>query len=114
MYEVFGIEEAGGVGPIVRTAHLAGGVEHFGKRRQYHASLIGQADTLSGSRAGRQRAAHPDIALIEMRQEFGADHAAEGQITRTGQSGDGHAGGDPSELNGQPKRVPVAGGEQRQ
>ena len=33
-----------------------------------------------GPGAGRQRAARPDGAFIQMRQEFGADDAAEHQI----------------------------------
>ena len=111
MNEVFGIEKAGGVGAVVGTAHLAGGVQHFGKRCQHHARLIGQPDAFGRPGAGRQRAAHPDIAFIEMRQELGADDAAEGQVARAGQCGDGHAGRYPAELDGQPQRVPVAGGQ---
>src|SRR6202162_2796298 len=108
MHEVFGIEKAGGIGAIVGTAHLAGSVQHFGKRGQYSTSRIGQPDALGGSSAGRQRAADPDIALIEMREELGANHAAEGQVARASQCGDGYSTCYPAELDGEPKRVPVS------
>ena len=78
--EVLGIEEAGGIGSVVRTPGLAGALGHFGKRTKDESRLIHEPDAFGGSGAGSQRAAHPQRAFIQMRQEFGADHAAERQV----------------------------------
>ena len=37
--------------------------------------------------AGRERAAHPKRALVQVRQKLRADHAAERQIDRQAQAG---------------------------
>ena len=79
VHEVFGVEEAGGVGAVVGTPDLAGALRHFGKRAEHDARLVGDADAFAGAGAGRESAAHPERAFIQMRQEFGTDHAAEGQ-----------------------------------
>ena len=84
--EEFGIKKAGRVGAVIRTAHLAGTLRHFGKRAQHDASLVRDPDALVRAGAGRKRAAHPERAFIEVRQKFRTDGAAEGEITSDGPS----------------------------
>ncbi len=78
--EEFGIEKAGVIGAVIGTAHLAGALRNFGKRAEDDAGLIRDADAFVGAGAGGERAANPERAFIEMRQEFGADGAAESEI----------------------------------
>ena len=71
--EVFGVEEAGGVGAVVGPPDLARHLRDFRKRSEHDAGLIRDAHAFGGSGAGRERAAHPDGAFVEMGQEFGSD-----------------------------------------
>ena len=80
--EVFGIEKAGVIGAVIGTADLAGALRNFGKRAEHDAGLVGDADAFVRAGAGGERAADPERAFIEVRQKFGADRAAECQITR--------------------------------
>ena len=84
--EVFGVEEAGGIGAVVGASDLAGALRDFRERAEHDARLVGDADALVGAGAGSEGAADPDRAFIEVRQEFGADGAAEGEV-----DGHGHA-----------------------
>ena len=74
----FGVEETGGVRPVVRASYLAGDDDSFGKRRQREPRQIGDADALSGT--GRERPAHPQGVFVQMREELGANNAAGGEI----------------------------------
>ena len=74
--EVFGVEESGVVGAVIGTAGLAGALGRFGKGAKDEAGLVGDADAFIGADALIQRAAHPERAFIQMRQELGADDAA--------------------------------------
>ena len=78
--KVFGVEEAGGVGAVVGASGLADDLGDLGERSHDPAGLVGEVDGGGGAFAGRQRAAHPDGALVEMGQELGADGAADGEI----------------------------------
>ena len=71
--EVFRVEEAGRVGAVVRAAHLADHLRHFRKRSEDDARLVHHARALGRTGAGRERAARPDCAFIQMRQEFRTD-----------------------------------------
>ena len=71
--EVFGIEEAGGIGAIVGTAHLRDHLRDLRKSCQNDARLVHQTRAFGRSGAGRQGAARPDGAFIEMRQELRAN-----------------------------------------
>ena len=66
--EIFGVEEAGGIGAVVGPAHLAGALRNFGKRAQDHARLVRDARCPRSARcwapacrAPRWRL-HPDAA----------------------------------------------------
>ena len=74
--EVFGVEEAGGIGAVVGAAGLADDLGDFGKRGHDIARLVGEGDAFGGA-AGRQGAADPDGAFVKVGKEFGADEAAE-------------------------------------
>ena len=80
--EILGIKKAGGIGSVIGTPHLAGALRHLGKRAKHDSGLVRDADTLVRPSAGRKRAAHPKRAFIQVRQKFGADHAAEGEVNR--------------------------------
>ncbi len=77
--EVLGIEEAGGVGAVVRAANLADDLGDLWEARQHDSGLVGDGEALGGAGAGGQGTAHPDGAFIEVGQELRSDHAAEGQ-----------------------------------
>ena len=81
--EVLGVEEARRVGAVVRTADLAGHDSDLGKRGEKDSHLVRHADAFGRAGAGRKRAAHPDRAFVEMRQELRPDRAAEQYATRT-------------------------------
>ena len=78
--EVFGVEEAGGVGAVVGAAGLADDLRDLRERGHHDARLVGEVDAGGGAFAGRQRAAHPDGAFVEMGQELRADGPADGEI----------------------------------
>ena len=98
--KVLGVEEAGGVGSVIRASHLAGGLHDLGKRGQQHSNLIRQPDALTRPGAGRQGATHPERAFIQMGQEFRSDSAAQHQIGGAAQSHHRHAHHHPAMMNG--------------
>ena len=51
-----------------------------------HARLLHDALAFGGAGAGRQRAARPDGAFIQVRQELGTDDAAHGEIDEAPQA----------------------------
>ena len=77
--EVLGVEEAGGVGAVVGAAGLADDLGDLGKGGEDDARLVHDAQALGGAGGGSERAAHPDGAFVEVRQELGADDAAEAE-----------------------------------
>src|SRR5215467_2965926 len=77
--EKFGIKKPGGVGAVVGSSDLRDDLRHFRKRAQNPAGLVCDSRALARPGAGRQSAAHPDRSLVQMRQEFRADDAAEGK-----------------------------------
>src|SRR5579862_7419994 len=70
IHKEFGIVKAAGVAAVIGASDLADHLRYLGEPCHHHASAIGNVD--AGRRAGArsQRSAHPDRALIEMRQEF--------------------------------------------
>ncbi len=80
--EVFGVEEAGGVGAVVGAASLADHLAYLREGSHHDARLVGEVDARRGAFAGRQRSAHPDGTFIKMRQKLRADGTAEGEIER--------------------------------
>ena len=80
--ETFRVEKSGRVGAVVGPAELADGDRHL---RELHENVARLLDDFVGAfvgRAGRQRAAHPERALVEVREELRADRAAEGEVER--------------------------------
>ena len=69
--EVFGVEEAGGVGAVV-GADLADDLCDFGEagKRMRASSMSARFE---GAGGGGERAADPDGAFVEVRKELGAD-----------------------------------------
>src|SRR5579862_3290308 len=94
--EVFGVEEAGGVGSIVGTAGLTDDLGYLRERGHDDAGLVGEFDARGGAFAGRQCSANPDGAFIEVGQELRTDRTADGEVD-----------GDEEEDRGNAKR-PVA------
>ena len=89
--EIFRIEEAGRVGAVVGPAHLADHVRDLGKGGQHGARFVHDGHALGRPGAGRERAAHPDGAFIQMRKKLRADHAAEAQKRGQSQRAQGRA-----------------------
>ena len=81
IHEVLGVKKAGVIRSVIRTPHLAGALRYFGKRAKHDSRLIRDPDAFVRAGAGRKRAAHPERAFIQMRQKFGTDGAAEGEVT---------------------------------
>ena len=75
--EEFGVVEAAGIAAVVGAADLADDLRDLGEIRQHEARLLGHVDAGGRTGAGRQRAAHPDRAFVEVRQKFGADDSAD-------------------------------------
>src|SRR5580704_16600236 len=72
--EELGVEKARGVRPVVGPAHLAGTMWDLRKGAQYGASLIRHTGPFGLACTRRQYSAHPDSALVEVRQELGTEH----------------------------------------
>ena len=89
--KVLGVEEAGGVGAVIGASGLAHDLGDFREGGHHDARLVGEVDAGSGAFAGRQRAAHPDGAFVEVGQELRADGAAEGEIDGDGEEHAGNA-----------------------
>src|SRR5580658_5007061 len=98
--KIFRIEEAGGVGPVVRTAGLAGALGDFGPRAKNEPRLIHQPDAFGRSGAGSKRPAYPQGAFIQMWQKFGADYASQPKIESNSQAGNSSSDCEESQLNG--------------
>ena len=92
--EVFGVEEAGGIGAVVGAAGLADDLGDLRETGHHDAGLVGEVDAGGRAFAGRQRAANPDGALVEVRQELRADGTAKGQVDGDGERAGGDAEGD--------------------
>ena len=80
--EVLGIEKTGGVGPIVRPAHLRHNLLYLGERRQHQTRLIHDPCPFGRSRARRQCPAGPNRSFIEMGQKFRTHDPAHQQDER--------------------------------
>ena len=78
--EIFGVEEAAGVGSVIRPSDLRNHLFHFRKGRDHQARPVHHARCRRRAGARRQRGARPDRAFVQMRQKFGADGAAHHQI----------------------------------
>ena len=70
----------------------------FRERREDQARLIHEARAFGQAGADGQRAARPDRAFVEVRQEFGADDSAQAEIGRTQQRGDADADRAPTDV----------------
>ncbi len=97
--EEFGIEKAGVIGAVIGTADLAGALRNFGKRTEDDAGLVGDADAFVGAGAGGEGTADPESAFIKVRQELGADRAAESKVTRYRQGEHAHPDRDQAVVN---------------
>ena len=109
--EVLGVEEAGGVGAVVGAAGLADDLGDLGECVEADARLIHDTQALGGAGGGGERSAHPDGALVEVRQKFRADGAAECEEGGEGQRKHGQADCDEAVLNGPFDGCAVAAGE---
>ena len=109
--EVLGVEEAGVVGAIIRPSHLAHHFGHFREPGEHDAGLIHDEDALSGTGTGGQRAAGPDGAFVEVRQEFRPNGAS--QQNGAGQSQDRRGCGDPTKADGRAQRPGIGPGEEQ-
>ena len=109
--KIFGVEEAGRIGAVVGPADLADDLRDLGKRGQNDARLVHGGHALGRAGAGSQRAAHPDRAFIQVRQELRADDAAEAQKARQQQRAHRHADGNVAMFDGPGRRMAVAIGE---
>src|SRR5260370_24268981 len=76
---MLGIENPGGIGPIVGTPHLAGAFGDFGKRAKHNPGLVCHPNAFTRTAAGCKRATHPECAFIQVWKEFGADGPAQGE-----------------------------------
>ena len=85
--KVFGVEEAGGVRAVVGAAGLAHDLRNFRERGHHQARLVGEVNAGGGAFAGRQRAADPDGALVEVGQKLRTDGAAQSEIDSDGKEG---------------------------
>jgi len=74
-----GIVEATGVTAVVRAALLADNLCDFRKSGESQSRLFCERDAGRWSGARRQRATNPNCALIQVRQEFGANNSAKSQ-----------------------------------
>ena len=90
-HEVFRIEKSGVVGPVIRAAGLTGALGHFGKGAKQDSCLVRDLDAVTGPCALSKSTAHPQRAFIQMRKEFGADDATEGEIDRDNETDDANA-----------------------
>jgi hypothetical protein len=112
--EVFGIEEARGIGAIVGTPYLGNHLGDLRKGGQNDARLRHQPVALIRAGAGRQCAASPDGAFIQVRQELGPDDAAGGQPAGHGYASQSDAYGDPAGANGKAQRGAIAPDQPRE
>src|SRR5580698_713294 len=78
--EVFGVEEAGRIGPIVGTANLTGDLGDLRERSEDHTCPVHNIDAVGWSLAGSERTAHPDSAFVEVRQELRTQNPTEYEI----------------------------------
>ncbi len=76
IHAVFGVEESGGVGAIIRASHLAGNGGRLWERGQCQTRQVRNAHTLGLACAGRQSSAHPQRAFVQMGKELGTDNPA--------------------------------------
>ncbi len=80
--KIFGVEKAGRIGAVVGPSHLADHLRHFRKGGENDTRLIHRGDAGGRAGAGRQRAAHPDRAFIQVGQKLRADDSTQTQKTR--------------------------------
>ena len=77
--EEFGVVETAGVAAVVGAADLTDNQPDLRETREHDASIPCHGDARGRPSAGRESAAHPDGALIEVRKKFGADDSAQGE-----------------------------------
>ncbi len=80
VHEVLGIEKTRGIRSVIRASYLARALSNLGKGTKHDAGLVRQADALSRSGAGRESAANPECAFIQVGQKLRADHSTHGEI----------------------------------
>src|SRR5260370_17945287 len=68
---MLGIENPGGIGPIVGTPHLAGAFGDFGKRAKHNPGLVCHPNAFTRTAAGCKRATNPECAFIQVRKQLG-------------------------------------------
>src|ERR1700722_2699723 len=85
---------------IIWAASLARAVRSFRKRAQKDSCFIGDADAVSRTGALVKLAANPKRALIQVRQELGADDAAKCKENTEDQAGDANSESETAMVNG--------------
>src|SRR5580704_16022400 len=92
--EIFGVEEARGVGTVIRSSDLRDDLGYLREAGDKYSRLIHHASALGRASAGRERAASPNGTLIQMRQELGTNDTAkyekDSQAQRQACNADGH------------------------
>ena len=78
--EEFRIEEAGCVGAVVRTSHLADALRNFRERAKQYVGLVGLSYAFVRAGAGREGATHPDRTFVQVGQKLGTDSSAKSEI----------------------------------
>src|ERR1700691_416472 len=76
---------------VIRTASLARAVRSFRKRAKQDSGFIGDADAVGRTGTLVKLAANPECALIQVRQELGADDAAKCKEDTQDQAGDANS-----------------------
>ena len=96
--EILGVAESAGVGSVVGPADLRHHVCDLRETTRRHSrSLVGELLAFRKAGAVCQRAARPDSAFIQVRQELRADDAAKAQIDGSGQGDERHSQRRPSD-----------------
>ena len=77
--EEFGVVETAGVAAVVGASDLTDDQPDLRKTGEHDARVLCHGDARGGSCAGRECAAYPDGAFIEVRKKFGTDDSAQGE-----------------------------------
>src|SRR5262249_38291983 len=100
--EKFGVEEAGGIGAVIGPSLLGHDRLDFGKISDPQPHAVDEVITLFERDRGRHGCANPEIALLQVRQEFEAQES-NGNKAEGGQRAGGTRGQNPM-FNRKPDR----------
>ena len=107
--EELGVEEAGAVRAVVRAPLLGGGGDDLGELQQHAADAVHRGVALLEGDGARHGGADPEVALLQRRQELGAERRE--QEDRAGEQRGGQRQAQAARPHGQP--VERAGGARR-